>query len=173
MHVNPVRWHNLFGFPCIIIFHFEKSHNDGLKCLRVPFQHERHRGRGLIISIGNAIGQIPRWWDGILMLKRPLETCCRAIQPHGLVKISVNQGFRNQRVLRILTIKTQRLTYQLLTHLRPEDVSQNFQWIKNIKDGTHCQCFGTHKDHGPWIPGTQKVSQYTRPRCQTPNLDFV
>ena len=27
---------------------------------------------------------------------------------------------------------------------------------KNISDGTHFQCFGTHEDHGLWVPGTHK-----------------
>ena len=27
---------------------------------------------------------------------------------------------------------------------------------KNISDGTHSQCCGTHKDLDPWIPGTHK-----------------
>ena len=27
---------------------------------------------------------------------------------------------------------------------------------KDIKDGTQCQCSGTHKDHDPWVPETHK-----------------
>ena len=27
---------------------------------------------------------------------------------------------------------------------------------KNINDGTHSQFSVTHKDHGPWVPGTNK-----------------
>ena len=28
---------------------------------------------------------------------------------------------------------------------------------KNINDGTYSQCSVTHRDHGPWVPGTHKV----------------
>ena len=27
---------------------------------------------------------------------------------------------------------------------------------ENINDGTYSECSGTHKDHGPWVPGTHK-----------------
>ena len=27
---------------------------------------------------------------------------------------------------------------------------------KNINVGIQCQCSGTHKDQGPWVPGTHK-----------------
>ena len=31
-----------------------------------------------------------------------------------------------------------------------------FPTNKKFDDGTHSQCSGTHKDHGPWVLGTHK-----------------
>ena len=48
-----------------------------------------------------------------------------------------------------------------------------FQVIKNINDGTHSRCSGTHKDHGPWAPGTHKAVNKFDPLKDSPSFNIT
>ena len=64
------------------------------------------------------------------------------------------QGYWNRRIL-CHTIRTQKglISYQL-----PESGGGILKFPMNeiISDETNSQCSSTHKDHGPWVPGTHK-----------------
>ena len=62
---------------------------------------------------------------------------------------------QNHYVLHHISIKTKK---GLISYKLPASWGSilKFPMNKNINDGTHSQCSGTHMDHGPWVPRTLK-----------------
>ena len=107
----------------------------------------------LVRSLTHICVTRPQWVKAMQATNHEVNTGTHNEWLSAVRQQAIGQGFWNRGILHHIPIKTQG-TRQLLSTSWGRVLK--FPMNKSISDGTHSQCSGIHKDHGPWVPGTHK-----------------